>query len=141
MGGDAPFRFQVDRDVHYRQQTQQFKNFISPEANAAFPAERDRYALYVHLACPWAHRTLLAMSVKGLQDFIQVIVLDAIDPLKGWYFSGELAGPDHDPLYGAKYLRQIYERADPNYSARVTQPILWDKIKGKHDHPEMNAQC
>lgn len=131
IANDVPFRYHVDKDMQYKRQTQQFKHFISPDPDALFPAESDRYALYVHLACPWAHRTLLALHLKGLQDFIQVIVLDAMDPLKGWYFSGEIAGPAQDPLYGAKYLRQIYERADPSYCARVTVPMLWDKINGE----------
>lgn len=120
----------IGQEDQYRRPTAQFRNFISADPNATFPAERDRYALYVHPGCPWAHRTILARSLKGLEDIIQLIVLDSMDPVNGWYFSGRLVGPDMDPLYGAKFLREVYLRADPSYSARVTVPMLWDKTRG-----------
>jgi len=60
---------------------------------------------------------------------IQLIELDAMDPQKSWYFSGQ-RGPDRDPLYGGKYLRDLYEKVNPNFEGRVTVPMLWDKKKG-----------
>lgn len=62
---------------------------------------------------------------------IQLIVLDSMDPVQGWYFSGTKAGPEQDPLYGFKYMRELYYKADPNYTGRITVPLLWDKVKGQ----------
>lgn len=108
-----------------------FRNFIKADPDSAFPAEKDRYALYIHPGCPWAHRSNLTRSLKGLEDVIQLIMLDSMDPVHGWYFSGTKAGPESDPLYGAKYLREVYLRADANYTGRVTIPMLWDKTNGE----------
>ncbi|KAJ9640113.1 hypothetical protein H2201_008628 [Coniosporium apollinis] len=118
----------TDKDGQYRPPVSKFRENISPDPSAPFPAEKDRYALYIHYGCPWAHRTNIVRSLKGLEDVIQLIVLDAFDPVKSWYFSGKL-GPDEDPLYGVKYLRDLYMRVDPEYQGRVTVPTLWDKKK------------
>ncbi|TKA64986.1 hypothetical protein B0A49_01180 [Cryomyces minteri] len=120
----------ADKDGQFRRQTSQFRNFVTPDSNSAFPPEKDRYALYIHLGCPWAHRTSIVRTLKGLDDIIQLIVLDAMDPAKSWYFSGDgEVGPKKDPLYGFKYLREFYEKVDPHYDGRVTVPMLWDKKK------------
>ncbi|TKA53929.1 hypothetical protein B0A49_13888, partial [Cryomyces minteri] len=79
----------ADKDGQFRRQTSQFRNFVTPDSNSAFPPEKDRYALYIHLGCPWAHRTSIVRTLKGLDDIIQLIVLDAMDPAKSWYFSGD----------------------------------------------------
>ncbi|KAF2095206.1 transferase [Rhizodiscina lignyota] len=117
----------VDASGYFRRQPSQFRNFVKADPDAMFPAEKNRYALYIHPGCPWAHRANLTRSLKGLEDVVQLIPLDSMDPVKGWFFSGTRAGPERDPLYGAKYLREIYLRADPNYTGRVTVPMLWDK--------------
>ena len=103
---------------------------MSPAENAPFPAEAGRYALYVHYGCPWAHRTIITRALKGLEDVIQLIEVDDMVEGIGWVFSGR-TGPDKDPLYGFKSLRQLYEKADKNYSGRITVPVLWDKKKGQ----------
>jgi putative glutathione S-transferase len=99
-----------------------FRQWITADGSSAFPAEADRYHLYVSLACPWAHRTLIGRALKGLQDLISVSV---VEPLmtQGWCFSEAL--PDH--LFGFQYLHQIYTAADPDYTGRVLVPVLWDK--------------
>ncbi len=99
-----------------------FRNRIGDDG---FEAEKDRYHLYVSLACPWAHRTLIFRKLKGLEDFISVSVVDPGMHENGWEFSDQL--PDH--LYGKDYAHQLYTKADANYSGRVTVPILWDKKK------------
>jgi len=70
--------------------------------------------------------------LKGLEDIIQFIEVDSMDPQKGWFFSGT-TGPSEDPLYGGKYLRDLYEKADPSYNGRVLVPTLWDKKQGMTD--------
>lgn len=97
-----------------------FRNWIGADG---FKAERGRYHLYVSLACPWAHRTLILRKLKGLEDFISVSIVESGMHQNGWEFSEEL--PDH--LYSKKFAHQLYTKADEKYSGRVTVPILWDK--------------
>ncbi len=115
-------------------QDSQFRHWITPDGspgptgNAGFKAEAGRYHLYVSLACPWAHRTLIFRKLKGLEEIIDVSVVHWLMQEKGWTFA---PGPGivPDPLFNAEYLYQIYTQADPQYSGRVTVPILWDKEK------------
>lgn len=107
----------------------QFRNIIpSPK----FAAERDRYVLYVFPGCPWAQRAMIARNIKGLEDIIQLVQLDSVDPVRGWCFTGRLA--DCDPIYGTKYLQDLYLMADPNYNGRLMIPVLWDKKYGESMH-------
>ncbi len=107
----------------------QFRSWVTadgsagPSGESGFKAEKDRYHLYVSLACPWAHRTLIYRKLKGLENFITVSVVDFGMYENGWEFSEE--NPDH--LFASQYLYQVYLKADPNYSGRVTVPVLWDK--------------
>lgn len=102
----------------------QFRNWIEADPEARFPAESGRYHLYVSFACPWAHRTLIMRKLKGLEDHITVSVVEPLMLENGWEFGDS---PLHDPLYDHDYLYQLYLRADPQYSGRVTVPVLWDK--------------
>jgi putative glutathione S-transferase len=112
--------------------TTQFRNWVTadggpgPSGEGGFQAEAGRYHLYVSLACPWAHRTLIFRALKGLEAMIGVSVVHWHMGEQGWTF---MAGPGctGDELYGADFLHQIYTRADPHYSGRVTVPVLWDK--------------
>lgn len=110
----------------------QFRNWITADGSAGptgkggFRAEPGRYHLYVSYACPWAHRTLIFRALKKLEDVISVSVVDHYMGAEGWTFNAiDGATPDH--LFGAKRLYEIYTRADPAYSGRVTVPVLWDK--------------
>lgn len=112
----------------------QFRNWVTADGSAGpsgegdFKAEAGRYHLYVSLACPWAHRTLIFRTLKKLEDVISISVVDYLMVEDGWTFTGQPdATPDH--LYGSKRLYEIYTRADPQYSGRVTVPVLWDKQK------------
>jgi putative glutathione S-transferase len=113
-------------------QDSQFRHWITPDGspgptgNAGFKAEIGRYHLYVSLACPWAHRTLIFRKLKGLEGMIDVSVVHWLMREKGWTFAHGL-GVVPDPLFKAEYLYQIYTQADAQYSGRVTVPILWDK--------------
>lgn len=102
--------------------TSAFRQWVRADGSSPHPAEAGRYHLYVSLACPWAHRTLIARALKGLQDVVSVSVVEPV-MTQGWGFSADL--PDH--LHGFEYLHQLYAAADPGYSGRVLVPVLWDK--------------
>lgn len=106
-----------------------FRNVIPSEH---FPAEKGRYILYINAVCPWAHRAVIIHSLKGLEDIIDIVEVDARDPVHGWYFSGQ-RGPACDPVYGVRWLKELYLRVDPGYTGRVTVPVLWDKQRGLFD--------
>ncbi|MBO6757385.1 MAG: glutathione S-transferase family protein [Roseibium sp.] len=104
-----------------------FRNWITADGSAGpsgtdgFTAEADRYHLYVSLACPWAHRTLILRKLKGLEEFIPVTAVEPLMLENGWSFDGP------DPVNGASYAWQLYAKADTTYTGRATVPILWDK--------------
>jgi putative glutathione S-transferase len=102
--------------------TSAFRQWVKADGSSPHPAEAGRYHLYVSLACPWAHRTLIGRALKGLQDVVSVSVVEPV-MTQGWGFSADL--PDH--LHGFEYLHQLYAAADPGYSGRVLVPVLWDK--------------
>jgi len=103
-------------------QESRFRNQISNDANSKFTPETGRYHLYVSLACPWAHRTLIFRKLKQLENIISVSTVDAEMLENGWEF-----GENVDPLYGFDYAYQLYLKAAADYQGRVTVPILWDK--------------
>jgi putative glutathione S-transferase len=98
----------------------------APGRTRGFKAEPGRYHLYVSLACPWAHRTLIFRKLKKLEDVISVSVVHPFMGENGWTFERE-EGATGDTLYDLDFLHQIYTKADPHYSGRVTVPVLWDK--------------
>lgn len=118
---------------HFKRSTSQFRHWITPDGQpgphgrGGFNAEKDRYHLYVSLACPWAHRALLMRSLKGLESLIPVSVVHPLMLDKGWTFGTDFPDTTGDSLYQSDYLYQLYLRAEPTYSGRVTVPILWDK--------------
>ncbi|NTJ42987.1 glutathione S-transferase family protein [Agrobacterium larrymoorei] len=121
---------------HFKRSASQFRNWVTadgepgPSGNGGFKAEKDRYHLYVSLACPWAHRTLIFRKLKKLEDFISVSVVDPLMLENGWEFKVEnkrTPGATEDHLFGLSTLWQVYTKADPKYSGRVTVPVLWDK--------------
>ena len=103
-----------------------FRSTVSADGSSGFRAEAGRYHLYVSLACPWAHRVLIARQLKGLQSAISVSVVHPHMAENGWEF-GEFPGATPDPVYGSKYLHEIYTRAKSDYTGRVTVPVLWDR--------------
>ncbi len=100
-----------------------FRDRVTADGSSGFPAETGRYHLYVSWACPWAHRTSILRKLKGLEDAISLSSVGPFMGENGWAFSDGFT----DPLYGSEYLRDIYAKADPNYTGRVTTPVLWDK--------------
>lgn len=110
----------VAEDGAFHRQDSVFRHWIGdPE----FPAAADRYCLYVSLACPWAHRTLILRRLKKLEPIIDVIVVEPYMGELGWSFSEDYP----DPLYGYRHLQQLYTLADPRCTGKVTVPVLWDK--------------
>lgn len=112
-----------------------FRNWITPDGapgptgKGGFPAESGRYHLFVSYACPWAHRTLIFRALKGLEDHIGISVVHPDMLQDGWTFDADFPGATGDTLYGLPYLRDIYTRALPDVSGRVTVPVLWDKAR------------
>ncbi|WP_321830939.1 glutathione S-transferase family protein [Thalassovita sp.] len=110
-----------------------FRNWITadgsagPSGEGGFKAESGRYHLYVSYACPWAHRTLIFRALKGLSDHITVSAVHPDMLSDGWHFGTDYEGATGDTLYGMPFARDIYLKAMPNMSGRVTVPILWDK--------------
>ena len=114
-----------------RTQTQ-FRNWITadgsagPTGQAGYKAETDRYHLYVSLACPWASRTLMIRTLKGLEDMISISVVHPLMLEHGWTFE-EGEGVIGDPIFQARYLHEVYTAVKPDYTGRVTVPVLFDK--------------
>jgi len=116
-------------------QASAFRNWVTgdgapgPSGEGGFEAEAGRYHLYVSLACPWAHRTLIFRALKGLEDIVSLSVVNPLMLDEGWTFEpGDGVIPDG--VNGARYLREIYIKADPHYTGRVSVPVLWDKRQG-----------
>ena len=109
-----------------------FRNWVTKDGSkgisgvGGFKAEPNRYHLYVSLACPWAHRTLIYRKLKGLTDMISLSVVNPIMGENGWTFE-EAAEVIADPIFNADFLYEIYTAAQPDYTGQVTVPVLWDK--------------
>lgn len=121
-----------NKDGHFQRRDSAFRNWITPDGKPGptgtdgFSAMRGRYHLYVSLACPWAHRTLIVRALKGLGDIIPVSVTHWLMGENGWTFApGEGVVPD--PLYQSAYLYELYLHADETYSGRASVPVLWDQ--------------
>jgi putative glutathione S-transferase len=129
--------FATDKGGHFVRQDAGFRNWVTrdgtpgPTGKGHFRAEPNRYHLYVSLACPWAHRTLIFRKLKRLENIISVSVVDPSMGENGWAFtspSGSLTtGSTPDHLFGSRFLYEVYARAKPDYTGRVTVPVLWDK--------------
>ncbi|UWQ28465.1 glutathione S-transferase family protein [Leisingera sp. M523] len=117
----------------FKRSESQFRNWITadgsagPSGKGGFPAASGRYHLFVSLACPWAHRTLIFRKLKGLEDHISVSVVHPDMLGEGWTFDRDDHGATGDTLFGSSHMHQIYTRADAGYTGRVTVPVLWDK--------------
>ncbi|KHT32002.1 glutathione S-transferase family protein [Pectobacterium carotovorum] len=117
---------------HFKRSESAFRNWVTPDGapgltgKGGFPAQSGRYHLYVSLACPWAHRTLLMRQLKGLEDHIAISVVHPLMLDHGWTFGTDFEAATGDSLYQHEFLYQLYLHAMPDYSGRVTVPVLWD---------------
>jgi len=110
----------------YLRKESSFRDWVRADGSTRFTPEAGRYHLYVSLACPWAHRTLIFRKVKGLEEAISLSVVDPYMGANGWEF-GSSEGCIPDSVNGAKTLHEVYTKADPSYTGRVTVPVLWDR--------------
>ena len=107
-----------------------FRNWITSE-KSPFPAEKNRYHLYVSLACPWAHRTLIMRKLKGLEEVITVDVVDWLLGKEGWSFDPSKEACTSESIHGFQYLKQVYFHSQKDYEGRYSVPILYDKKEEK----------
>ncbi len=110
----------------FKREPTTFHDEVQTDKGAAFPVAPERYHLYVSYACPWAHRTLIARALMGLEEAIGVSVVHPHMLEDGWSFETDFDGATGDPLGERDFLRQLYADADSEYSGRVTVPVLWD---------------
>jgi glutathionyl-hydroquinone reductase len=99
-----------------------FRDSVTADGSSGFGAEAGRYHLYLSWACPWAHRTLIFLKLKKLEQAVSVSFVEPLMLENGWTFA-----PAGDPVNGAERLYEIYQMANPAYNGRVTVPVLWDK--------------
>jgi putative glutathione S-transferase len=109
------------REGEFVRQEDAFRGWVSADGRRGLPAAAGRYHLYVSLACPWAHRTIIMRKLKGLEGAIGMTVVDPVRDERGWRFTGK------EPVNGFTFLSEAYAKTDPNYRGRVTVPVLWDK--------------
>ncbi|KAK4539883.1 hypothetical protein LTR36_010277 [Oleoguttula mirabilis] len=125
---DRDDRTVTDKDGKFRRQDSSFRSWISSAPDAQFPPEEGRYVLYINLGCPWAHRANIVRSLKGLEDIIQLVVMDHAMGPEGWVYNPDRPGTmPKDPLYGFTKHKELYLKANPEYTGRYTVPTLWDK--------------
>jgi glutathionyl-hydroquinone reductase len=117
----------------FERQRSTYRNWVTadgspgPSGEGGFPAASARYHLYVSYACPWAHRTLIFRKLKGLEEHIGVSVVHPLMKSDGWTFATDFDGATGDPVLGKRFLREVYQAADPAATTRVTVPVLWDR--------------
>jgi putative glutathione S-transferase len=119
--------FPPDETGAFRRAATVFRDWVTADGGR-FPAAPGRYHLYVSLACPWAHRTLIFRRLKKLEGVISLSVVDPHMGADGWAFSDD-EGCIPDTVNGARFLREVYRKARPDYTGRVTVPVLWDKAR------------
>jgi glutathionyl-hydroquinone reductase len=135
MSVKAQFPDEQAVDGSFERQEDAFDDWVRADGSSRYPAQAGRYHLYVSLACPWACRTVILRTLKGLDEAIGMTVVDPIRDERGWRFT---AG-EPDPINGWAFLSEAYFASDPGYEARVTVPILWDKerrriVSNNDDH-------
>ena len=122
---------EIDESGAFVRRPTSFHSKIEAADGAGFPPEPGRYHLYVSYACPWAHRTLIARKLKGLEEALSFDVVDPILPLTGWSFERSAPGATGDRVNQFRALREVYLASEPGYEGRITVPVLWDKKSGR----------
>jgi putative glutathione S-transferase len=117
-----------DEDGSFRRQASRFREWVTADGSNGFPPVAGRYHLYVARACPWAHRTIIARALMGLERAISMSFVDPIRDARGWAFTG---GRYEDPVNGFALLAEAYEASAPDFEDRVTVPVLWDRERGR----------
>ena len=130
MVSTPQFQAETSARGEFVRQEYSIRDRITADGSSGFPAEADRYHLYVSLACPWAHRSIIVRRLLGLEDVISMSVVDPIRDERGWAFR-DGPGYSHDPVNGFAFLSEAYLATDPNYTGRYTVPCLWDRARGR----------
>ena len=115
------------RAGEFVRQGARFRRWVTADGSSGFPAAPGRYHLYVALACPWSHRTVIVRALKGLENAVSISYLHPYRDERGWAFPG---GDFTDPVNGFRYLGEAYESTEPGYDGRVSVPVLWDRETG-----------
>ncbi len=126
MTPPAQFPDEQSDSGEFQRQEDRFRGWVTRDGSFGYPAAAGRYHLYVSLACPWAHRTIILRRLKGLEPVIGMTVVDPLRDERGWAFR-DGPGYAHDPINGFHFLSEAYRATDPAYDDRVTVPVLWDK--------------
>lgn len=125
MSATAQFPAEQSKTGEFKRQDDAFRDWVKRDGSTPYAAERGRYHLYVSLACPWAHRTIIMRKLKRLEDVISMTVVDPVRDERGWAFRpGD--GYSEDPVNGFRFLSEAYAATDPAFDGRVTVPVLWD---------------
>ncbi len=126
MTGRAQFPKEQSERGSFQRQESTFRGWVRRDGSTEFPPEAGRYHLYVSLACPWAHRTIIFRKLKRLEDVVGMTVVDPVRDERGWAFRD---GPGHskDPVNGFAFLSEAYKATAPSFVDRVTVPVLWDR--------------
>ncbi|KAG4254427.1 glutathione S-transferase [Fusarium proliferatum] len=125
-------RLKPTKDGSFIRPDSAFRSFVSKDPASQFPAEKDRYVLYLSPGCPWSHRAMIVRSLKKLENIIDLYICSLTMGKDGWFFDDSPEAAKYgvlpkDPLYGLDTLKQLYLKANPNYEGRYTVPVLWDK--------------
>ena len=126
MAPKAQFPEEQSAEGEFERQEDAFRERISADGSTPYPAGAGRYHLYISLACPWASRTLIVRTLKGLERVIGLTVADPVRDERGWAFR-DGPGCSTDPVNGFAFLSEAYAATDPSFDGRVTVPVLWDK--------------
>jgi putative glutathione S-transferase len=126
----AAFPREQAPDGSFQRQSSRFRDRVQAEPDAAYPAVGGRYHLYVSLACPWAHRTIIYRRLKGLEGTISMTIVDPERDQRGWAIA-DGPGNTPDPVNGFAFLSEAYEASAPGFEGRVTVPVLWDTVTGR----------
>jgi putative glutathione S-transferase len=118
--------FASDKTGHFLRPESAFRNWVTQDGSSNFHAEPHRYHLYISYACPWACRALIFRALKGLEEVISFSFVEPLMLDNGWEF-GPTGSETQDPINHKKYLYEIYQKADPHYTGKITVPVLWDK--------------
>ncbi len=130
MKTSGQFPHETSDEGRFVRQDDAFREWVTADGSSGCPAEAGRYHLYVSLACPWAHRTIIMRRLRGLENVIGMTVVDPVRDDRGWEFR-DGPGSSRDTINGFGFLSEAYLATDPAYDRRITVPVLWDKKTGR----------
>lgn len=135
----AQFGKESGASGEFVRQPNHFRDRVTADGSSGYPVEAGRYVLYVSMACPWAHRSVIVRSLLGLQDALALRVVDPLRDDRGWRFTLDEGGVD--PVTGASFVMDLYRRSDPAFEGRATVPFLWDTRTERivsNDYPQIS---